>query len=132
MTGELQARREAIKRKIKNNMTAITISRLSLVDDGMGGMIEGPFGTPVTAPMRVRISHESSAGSVPKKGQVPAGFSTNLSRFILTDYLSEIFEGETFSAIGKEWVIGSVDPLYASGGIVGYQAPLQEAESGNS
>jgi len=124
---ELTQRRKAIQQKIKENPTAIITYSKSMIDDGMGGLIEDPYGTPVPDDTRyVRLSHEQGM-SVPKQGTVPAGVSTNLQRFILSDYQTVITEGETFEAIGKEWRIGPVDPLYASGGIIGYQAPLMEA-----
>ena len=126
MRAELTQRRKAIQQKIKENPTAIISYTKPMVDDGMGGMIEDPFGDPVAADTRyVRLSHEMS--SVPKNGTVPAGVSTNLQRFILSDFQTVITEGETFEAIGKEWRVGPVDTLYASGGIIGYQAPLMEA-----
>lgn len=127
MRAELTQRRKAIQNKIKENPTAIITYSKPMVDDWMGGLVEDPFGTPVAEDTRyVRISHEQGM-TVPKNGPVPAGISTNLQRFILSDYQTVITEGETFEAIGKEWRIGPVDPLYASGGIIGYQAPLMEA-----
>lgn len=126
MRAELTQRRKAIQDKIKENKTAIITYSKPLIDDGMGGLIEDPYGTPVADETRyVRLSHEMS--TVPKEGTVPAGVSTNLQRFIISDYQTVITEGETFEAIGKEWRIGPVDTLYASGGIIGYQAPLMEA-----
>jgi len=124
---ELTQRRKAIQDKIKENPTAIITYSKPMVDDGMGGTVEDPYGTPVADETRyVRISHEQGM-SVPKEGIVPAGVSTNLQRFILSDYQTVITGGETFEAIGKEWRVGPVDSLYASGGIIGYQAPLMEA-----
>ena len=123
---ELRQRRAAIQHKIRENPTVITRLMYPMPDDGFGGQIPDPFGTPTEEMLTVRLSHETGL-SVPKAGPVPAGESTNLQRFILADYQTVITEGELFEAIGKSWRVGAVDPLYASGGIIGYQAPLVEA-----
>ena len=121
----LKQMRNSIKTKIRKSPETITISRMPLIDDGFGGTIENPYGTPVETIMKVRISHEQSGPSKMESSSV--GVSTNLQRFILTDYNSVIYKDETFTAIGKTWKIGAVDTLKRHDGIIGYQAPLIDA-----
>lgn len=128
MSGNASALKQAcagVAAKISENPTTIIILRQPMIDDGFGGMIEDPLGDPQELVYTVRLSHERS--QVPENEPVPAGFSTNLQRFILTDHLADIRQDDVFDALGKSWKIGPVDPLYAYGGIKGYQAPLLEA-----
>lgn len=122
---KLKQARDGIASKIRENPTTIIILRPPMVDDGFGGAIPDPFGTPTENVYTVRLSHERS--QVPENEPVPPGLSTNLQRFILADHLADIRQDDVFDAIGKSWKIGPVDPLYAYGGIKGYQAPLLEA-----
>lgn len=122
---KLKQARDGIASKIRENPTIIIILRQPMIDDEFGGMIPDPFGTPTENVYTVRLSHERS--QVPENEPVPAGLSTNLQRFILTDHLADIRQDDVFDALGRSWKIGAVDPLYAYGGIKGYQAPLLEA-----
>lgn len=128
MSGNASALKQAlagIAAKIQENPTTIIILRQPMVDDGFGGTIPDPFGTATENVYTVRLSHERS--QVPENEPVPAGLSTNLQRFILTDHLADIRQDDVFDALGRSWKIGPVDPLYAYGGVKGYQAPLLEA-----
>jgi len=124
----LKQARESVIALIKESPTKIIIKRVGLVDDGSGDgtLVPDPYGTPDDYKMTVRISHERRQAQ--NLSPAPAGFSTNLSRFIIVDYKTTIYEGDTFEALGKFWQIGPVDPLMKFGGVTGYQAPLKEAE----
>ncbi len=118
--------RDAIRAQIDRNPARVTIQRQQLVDDGYGGQIPDPLGVPDTFPVKVRVAHEAS--SVPELSGAPTGMSTNLSRFILADYRTEIKEGDRFNYLGYGWEVGFVDPLQYEGKIIGYQAPLKMAD----
>lgn len=122
----LKQLRTGIKKHIAESPTVITIFRQPLVDDGFGGTVESPTAAPDEFTMTVRLSHEQKGPE--KLESVPAGLSTNLSRFILVDYETVIYENDVFEAINKNWCVGPVDPLLKFGGIIGYQAPLREAQ----
>lgn len=123
----LKQLREGIKRLIRENPSNIIIFRKPMVDDGFGGEVESPSPESVEHNIKCRISHEQE-GPV-NLGAAPPGFSTNLTRYIMVDYLTTIYENDSFeeSMIDKSFRIGPVDPLIKFGGIVSYQAPLIEA-----
>jgi len=123
----LKQARKGIKKHVEENPTEIIIYRKPLVEDGFGGYVESPTADPDDFTITCRISHEQQ-GPVNNE-PVPAGLSTNLTRFIIVDYKTTIYENDTFEAIDKNWMIGPVDPLIKFGGIIGYQAPLREAET---
>lgn len=116
-----------MKRKINENPSTIILYRKPMTTSKLGGQVVNPFGTDIESIVKCRISHEKA--SVPVNKEVPVGFSTNLERFIETDYLNPIYEGEIFEyePLGKSFRIGPVDQLRASGGIYGYNATLMEA-----
>lgn len=122
----LKQARKGIKKHVEENPTIISIFRKPRVEDGFGGYVESPTGEPDEFIITCRLSHEQQGPDNLK--QVPAGLSTNLSRFIIVDYETTIYENDTFEAIDKNWMIGPVDPLIKFGGTIGYQAPLREAE----
>lgn len=121
-----QAKRGIIK-LIRENLSIIIIYRKALKDDGFGGEIEDPFAEPTTNKIKCRISHERQGPE--KLNNSAVGLSTNLSRYILVDNQTIIYENDSFEEfeIGKAYRIGPVDPLIKFGGIIGYQAPLFEA-----
>ena len=121
----LKQARDGVIANINVSPVVIIIQRMPLINDGFGGEVPDPFGTITESSYKVRISHERKGPA--SFDLVDAGLSTNLSRFIFTDYRADIREGDIFEAIGKNFKIGSVDPLYKYNGIVGYQAPLTEA-----
>lgn len=122
--------RRSYKTLIDRNPTTITIERMPMVDDGFGGEIEDPFGTPEVAAIKCRLSHERAI--VPDNNSAPSGLSTNLQRYITVAHDVDIFEGDVFTALEKDWKIGPVDPLVKFGGVYGYQAPLVEATQNES
>ena len=119
-------KRKSVQDQISIDPEYIVIYRTVLVDDHEGGLCPDPFGSKDPVNIKCRISHEQSGPNMDQtKG---SGLSTNLSRFINTDYLNIIQQGDQFTdSLGKSWKIGPVDPLKKFGGIVGYQAPLIEA-----
>jgi len=86
-----------------------------------------PWSTPVTKTFSGRISHESS--SVPDLGSSTIGLSTNLNRFLSVEYdVDFLVAGALITdKNGKQWKLGSIDPLEKFGGIHGYECPLEEA-----
>lgn len=118
--------REAVKRMIKESQEDISISYLPMTSDGMSGEVEDPSGVPVIETLSCRIDHERKFPGNYNTASV--GLSTNLARFILTDWEHPIYVNGTFTAIGKGFKIGAVDPIKKYGGIIAYQAPLIEAE----
>lgn len=121
----LREKRKAFESKIRENPTDITLSRKAMADDGFGGQVEDPFGAVTQIVLTVRIFRKRGI-AVDLKGS-PNGFSTSLERALQTKHDAIVYEGETFSALGKSFVVGPVDPIVAFGGIVGYQADLKEA-----
>lgn len=123
MNAELKQKKESIIAKIRENPETILLYRKPMVDDGMGGEVEDPFGVDTEAVLVVRIFHNQS--NVPAAETNAAGFGSNLHRSILSTEI--IYENEVFEAIGMRFRIGKVDPIKAFGGTVGYQADLYEA-----
>ena len=121
----LELGRKGIKKLIDVNKSVIVIYRKPLVDDGMGGLVEDPFGEPVAHSVRCRISHDQV--HPPTMQSAPSGFTSDIVRYILIEHNQDIVTDDTFDYNGREYKIGLVDPLEQFGGIIGYQAPLQEA-----
>jgi hypothetical protein len=117
--------RAGVKKQIAENPTSIIILRQPMIDDGYGGQCLDPFGTPTEVILKVRISHEQK-GPFNLEG-ADAGLSTGLGRYIQTDHLADIREGDVFDAIGKTWRVGPVDELQKFGGVHSKQAPLIES-----
>lgn len=122
----LAQKRKGIQSEINRSPEAIIIYRKPLVDNGFGELVENPYGTPIPYNIKCRLSHEKKGPDT--EVSMPSGLSTALVRFILVDYKTTIKEHDTFEALGKGFRIGKVDPLKKFGGILGYQAPLYEAE----
>jgi hypothetical protein len=121
----LDQARKGIKKLIDVNKSIIIIYRKALVDDGFGGLIPDPFGEPIPHSVRCRISHDQV--HAPTMQSAPSGFSSDIVRYILIEHNQDIVVDDVFNYNGREYKIGLVDPLEAFGGIIGYQAPLQEA-----
>ena len=123
--------RKGIIEDINRSPEVIITFRRPFVDNGFGQLVPDPTASQVAQdPIKCRISHERK--NIDLNGPGPAGFSTNLERYILTDYKTQIFEADTFEAIGREFKIGVVDVLKQFGGVVGYQALLIDANGGHS
>lgn len=123
--GMVSQARLSILAQIKLDKSEITIMRKPIINDGFGNMIEDPYGDSMPYVYNVRLSHDKKGPSSLESS--PAGFTSNLYRFIIMDYKGGINEGETFSWRDKKYAVGVVDPLTMSGKIIGYQAPLKEA-----
>lgn len=119
---KLSQLRDGVKKAIAMNPTTVTYSRKPLVDDGFGGQVQDPFGTPTTGTAIVRISHEKYG--VKDDSSTPTGLSTNLTKFVLMDYTVPLNEGD---AIG-DWRLGPVDTFSKFGGVYGAQAPLRRSD----
>lgn len=124
----LRQAREGIKRAIELKKSVILIHRNIMVDDGAGegNLVPDPLhvGDPVT--VTCRISKETRP--VEKVGTASVGLTTNFQRYILVDHEATINEHESFEAFSKRWRIGPVETLYRYDGVIGYRAPLKEAE----
>lgn len=114
-----------VQRSINESPETIIFWRKPLVDDGCEGLVVDPFGDPVPYTVKCRLSHERKFPG--NYDPAAVGFSTNLARFILSNWNNPLIEDDTFEAIGKEFRIGAVDILKKFGGIIGFQAPLIEA-----
>ena len=117
--------RSGVTAKIGLDPTAVTISRLPLTDGGFDTCIEDPTGTAVPYKCTVRISHDSKGPADYQSS--PNGFSTNLFRYVLADYTSDLHEGDRIAWQSKVFMVGPIDPLTFMGEVIGYQASLKEA-----
>jgi hypothetical protein len=125
--GMVNQARDGIRRLIEESPESVVFYRSALVDDGFGGQTPDPTGAKVAiVSQHVRISHQNAV--IPDFTSVPPGLSTNLSRYVLCDYRVDIETDDTFSAFGRGWRVGAVDVLKKFGEVIGYQAPLIEAE----
>lgn len=123
----LKQARNGVKKLIEESPETIVIIRQPMKDDGFGGQVPDPFGTPTEHTYKVRIAHER--GNPDMLTDTSAGMSTNLQRHLLADYLTDIKHGDIFEALGRSWKIGPVDPLKKFNGVIGYQAPLTDASA---
>jgi len=121
----LKRAREGIQSLINANRSIITISEKPQIVNSKGDLVDDPYGVPITKVIRCRISHEMRGNFTVSNIQGAA--TSNLGRYILTNFIDEIKDNQTFTDRGKAWRIGKVDPLYSFGDIIGYQAPLIEA-----
>ncbi|MDH4127372.1 MAG: hypothetical protein OEV44_01365 [Spirochaetota bacterium] len=125
---ELTQLRKGITAMININPITITTVRMPTKTDPFDATntIPDPFGTPVTVSIKCRVSHEEKGAFIVT--ETNAGMSTNLGRFIISDYQNVLQENMTFTELGKKWRVGAVDPLIKFSDIIGYQAPLYEAK----
>lgn len=116
--------RDAIRQNIKMNPSTVIIESASaMIDNGYGVLVPDLTGDKSYRKVKCRISYEKRmVDGTPVVENV--GYSTNLSKFILTDYKSPIYKGERFD----DYEILEVYPMYFLGKIIGYQAPLKEAK----
>lgn len=116
-----QARR-GIQESIKINKSVITLQTPPpLVYNSIGELVKDTTKQWTSKTVTCRISYESKI--IDSQINAPTGASTNLSRFILTDYRTPLIKGQRFD----NYEVGVVYPLYFMGQIIGYQAPLKES-----
>lgn len=127
ITREGAQARKGIKKLVNANRTSIIIFRKPLKDDGFDGEIEDPFGVAAAVPVKCRLSHDAIQPE--KLGEAPSGFTSDIIRYILVDHNQDVVQDDEFEALDKRWKIGLVDSLYSFSLIIGYQAPLYEAET---
>ena len=123
--GQLAQARSGVSAKIRLDPTIIVISRLPMLSDGFGGLVQDPTGTPIEYRYTVRISHDSKGPA--DLTSSPNGFSTNLFRYVLADHKTDLKEGDRIAWQSKVFMVGPVDPLTYMSKVIGYQAPLKEA-----
>jgi len=129
MSPELHQARNGFKRLISENGSRVTLMRQPLVVDpnDPSKLVPDPVGVMTEHSIYCRITHER--GIVAQDTLNPAGLSTNLQRMIMSDWQNIPHQYDIFEWNDYTFEIGPVDPIYKFGGIVGYQAPLKEAET---
>lgn len=126
MRNNLKQLRKGFQAAINLNKSRIVLMRFPTMTDPITGeTVRNQAGTKTSYPIYARIAHERE--QVPINMETPAGLSTNLSRFIITDYNQAPVEHDTFTWQGKDWEVGPVDEVVIFGSVIGYQAPLKEA-----
>ncbi len=123
--GMLMQARDGVSAQIAVDKSHIVIMRGQMVPDGSGGYVVDPYSDPVPHGYDVRLSHDAKGPASLEQG--PAGFTTNLYRFMTMDWRGGIEQNETFEWMDKRYMVGPVDPLTFMGAVIGYQAPLAEA-----
>lgn len=121
-----QARR-GIAAQIAQSPVVISINRYPTVDNGYGTQVPDTTQAPTVLTYTVRISHERQI--VAQQQEAPAGFDTALALYLLGDAYFGGKEGETFTARGRVFKLGVVDPMIKFGGVTSYQVPLIPAGS---
>lgn len=124
ITPAVRQARQAIISQIKVNAARLTVYRYPLVES-FGELKPDFTKAPATHELVARIAHERKA--IPDSVAGSTGESTNLSRFIIADYKSDIKKYDRFRYEAKAWQVGDIDPLSYGGERTGYQAPLEEA-----
>jgi len=114
-------------KQARRGMTALVDENRQTMSIDIPADSSDPWSPPTTKSFSGRISHESS--SVPDLGSSTIGLSTNLNRFLSVEYdVNFLVTGALITdKNGKQWKLGSIDPLEKFGGVHGYQAPLEEA-----
>lgn len=121
----LKQSREMIQRLIDENPSIISIWEKATMLNGKGDVVINPNAPSIEVKIKCRISHEV-AGTF-TIGNVQGALTSNLGRYILTNYKTKIISNTSFDAIDDKWRIGKVDPLWKFKGVIGYQAPLIQA-----
>ena len=118
--------RAGIKAAIAMNPVDIVMMRKTIGDDGMGGLVENPYGTLTSAPVHGRISKERRGpeGGTP----INTGLSTAGSFYLLVDHLTTIYKNDAFEWDDRRWRLDAVSQITQAGGVVAYEAPMIEAE----
>lgn len=118
--------RQGIKKVIDANPANVVFMRKPMKDNGLGEMVEDPYGTPDATAVRVRISKERRGpeGSLP----IEVGLSTAGSFYMLSDYQTPIFKNDTFEWSDRRWRLDAVSRIEQMGGVIAYEAPIIQAE----
>ncbi len=127
------AERDAITALVDESPTNAIIYRDKLVPNGFGGMTTDPYGTPQEYRVRFRIAHDRK--QPPEIGsQNGEFFTSDYNRIATWEWDTEIKEGDVYTDpdIQRQFSFGRVDILRKFGGIVGYQASVQESEYSDS
>jgi hypothetical protein len=124
----LNQEREGMKAVIDENRIALTIERKPMILNSFDVPVDDPHGTPTIHDITGRISHESAIPLKPLT--VPAGESTNMSRFLLVEYDTIIYQNDSIvDYLGERWKVGIVDILQVFNDTIGYQAPIIKAKN---
>lgn len=122
----LEQEKKGIQFLLNENIDQYDIERKPMIDNGFGVMVDDPYGKPNKHKIYGRISHESAVPLSPEN--IAAGLSTNMSRFLLVDGETVIYQNDIITNyLGKRWRIGIVDPLEMFQEIIAFQAPIMEA-----
>ncbi len=123
------AERDAITALVDESPIIAVASRKKFVPDGFGGMTADPYGTPQEYQVRFRIAHDRK--QPPEVGSQNGEFyTTDYNRIATWEWDTEIKEGDVYKDpdIQRQFTFGRVDILRKFGGIVGFQASVQESE----
>lgn len=120
MSAALDQARDAWLKRIEEDPIMVVMFRRPKVDDGFGGLVEDPFGTPRAETARIRICQERKEDEVIST----VGISPDPQRYLICDFQTTVYKDEVFEAFGKRWRIGVVDERHRFGGVVGYRAPI--------
>jgi hypothetical protein len=106
---------------INVNPTVVKIYRKQSVDNGMGQLV--PFGEPeLVQTANVRLSHE--AGGVQTNQEKTYGLDTNLSIYLLADWITSVQENDIIETPdGTVYELGPVNVFYSQQQIHQKEAP---------
>lgn len=118
--------RGGIKTAIDMNPSTVVFMRKPMVDNGLGEMVEDPYGEPVAVTVRGRVSKERRG---PEAGTpINTGLSTAGSFFFLTDWKTIIYKNDSFEHSDRRWRLDAVSRIEQAGGVIAYEAPMIQAE----
>lgn len=121
----LKQARKAVDFRIAQSPDVVTVDRVPMIPDGLGGLMPDPTGTISTVSIRARVSHERQ-GPI-GNSTTPAGLDTALSLYLQWPFDVSLREGETIATRGRKFRLGPPDALVKFGGTIEYQAPMYPA-----
>ncbi len=121
--------REAILQTIEDNPIEMQLSRVQLVDNGVGIMVADPFGTRTVFHARGRIAPMPYGTRVHSPEATTVGVGIPERQFVLVAWDADIREGDQQEYNGFVWAIGPVTEIYRLGDVVGRQAMMKKAQA---
>lgn len=118
--------RKAVQQIIDENSVTLRIGRKPLVDNGVGQMVDNPYGIDTITEVKGRIAKQQRFPE--GYGVNAAGFSIVGSWYLLVNHNAVIYKDDKFYARDRGWKIGPVAEIVRFGGVIAYEAPLIEAE----
>jgi len=120
----LKQARSGIQRLNKLEGQQLTLRTYPTKDNGFGVLIPDDSKPLIDKKIIARVQLDQKGPVM--DGPSPAGLSTNLARFIITDWQTVITEKAIIIGLEREYIINAVTPLIKFGGIYAYQAVLIE------